>query len=223
MLVNSKLFNFCCKVLGKDIINSKFFSYYDKLKLIARCSFERFLIIPDLFEKFDITYINPVDNTYIYVTTIDYKNFLDSYLKHGYEIDKLKIFIVIDDNQKYDDEPYLYKYTKNFIDFIYNTTEVGTTVKMDFWGAFTPNDVYRDNFNKYFTLYYSNFFYGYGMNNDLTFEILKNNPFICSDKIFIKIKDDYYFNDIDKVIYLLIEQYEKKLRQNFYNKEYLKL
>ena len=141
--------------MGKDIIKSKFFSYYDKLKLIARCSFENILLIPDLFEKFYYTYFNPVDSTFIYVATANYENFLNKYLKDGYDIDKLKIFIVIDDNQKYDDEPYLYKYTKNFIDFIYNTTKVGTTVKMDFRGNYTPDTVYKNNFDNsiYFTLY----------------------------------------------------------------------
>ena len=80
MLVNNKIFNFCCNILGKDIINSKFFSYYDKLKLIARCSFENILLIPDLFEKFYYTYFNPVDSTFIYVATANYENFLNKYL-----------------------------------------------------------------------------------------------------------------------------------------------
>ena len=220
MLVNSKLFNFCCNVLGKDIIKSKFFSYYDKLKLIVRCSFDHILLIPDLFEKFNYTYFNPVDNFFIYVTIINYDDFLNKYLKNGYDINKLKIFLLIDENQKYDDKPYLYKYTKNFIDFLYNTTDIKTNVKMDFWGAFTPKDVFKNNFGSFFKTYYKDF-----ENYDMTFiiPILKNYPFICDDKIFIKIKDDYYFNDIDKVIYLLIERNEKSTGQIFYNKEYLKL
>ena len=82
-------------------------------------------------------------------------------------------------------------------------------------------DITRFNFYSYFIYDYSNF---ENYDKKLVTTILKNDPFICSDKLFIKIKDEqYYFNDIDKVIYLLIEQREKKLKRNFYNKEYLKL
>ena len=182
MLVNTKLYNFCCNVLGKYIIKSKFFSYYDKLKLIARCSFQEFLFIPDLFEKFNFTYLNTSEWFFIYVTTVNYDDFLNKYLNKGYDINQLKIFLLIGENQKYDDKPYLYKFTKNFIDFLYNTTDIKTNVKMDFLGNYTPDTVNKNNFENYFTYNYKNF-ENYNLN--LVIPILKNNPFICSDNLFI--------------------------------------